>query len=76
MIDKEHRKTIAEQAQAILEGKAQWSPTWKSLPDKAKVMKGIVEGPKGTKALLTPPSKKALRKAKEAARKGRTIRVL
>ena len=31
----EHRKSIAQQAQALLKGKAKWAPTWQAVGDKA-----------------------------------------
>lgn len=34
----EHRKSIAEQAKELLEGKSQWKPTWMSIATEAKVL--------------------------------------
>lgn len=69
MIDKPHRKSIAEQAQKILEGREKWGPTWQSLPAKARFAKDIAE-PKGTDHVLLPKIKRT------DASKGKTIRVL
>lgn len=69
LIDKPHRKSIAEQAQKILEGKEKWGPTWQSLPAKARFAKDIAE-PKGTDHVLLPKIKRT------DASKGKTIRVL
>jgi large subunit ribosomal protein L23 len=35
-----HRKSIAEQAKELLEGRTQWKPTWMSIPNEARVLKG------------------------------------
>lgn len=86
LIDKEHRKSIAEQAQEILEGKAKWGPTWQSLPGQAKFMKDIVAPtPEETNAVSIPKIEKLELKEKSNvlipkikksdSRKGRTIRV-
>lgn len=41
-LDHIQRKTIAEQAQELLQGNAKWSPTWQQLPHEKRVMEGIV----------------------------------
>jgi len=41
-LDHQQRKTIAEQALELLQGKAQWSPTWQQLPHRKQIMEGIV----------------------------------
>lgn len=69
LVDRDHRKSIAEQAQRILEGKERWGPTWQSLPSKARFAKDIAE-PKGTDHVLLPKIKRT------EASKGKTIRVL
>ena len=38
--NEKHRKSIAEQAKELLEGKAQWKPTWQSIPTEARVLEG------------------------------------
>lgn len=70
LIDKQHRKAMADQAQAILEGKDKWAPTWKSLPNKAKLAKDLAEPVRGTDNVLLGKIKRS------EATKGRTIRVL
>lgn len=38
--NEKHRKSIAEQAKELLEGKTQWKPTWQSIPTEARVLEG------------------------------------
>jgi len=38
--NEKHRKSIAEQAKELLEGKTQWKPTWQSIPTEARVLQG------------------------------------
>ncbi|EHY52866.1 hypothetical protein ABEF92_000763 [Exophiala dermatitidis] len=37
----EHRKSIAQQAQELLRGKAKWAPTWQAFADNARAMQGV-----------------------------------
>ena len=46
--DEKHRKSIAEQAKELLEGKAKWKPTWQSISADVRVMQGTSNTP-------TPP---------------------
>ena len=45
-----HRKSIAEQAKELLEGKTQWKPTWQSLSSEAT----IIEGQKPRQSSILP----------------------
>jgi hypothetical protein len=45
MGDRQNRRQLAEQAQAILSGKEQWKPTWQQIPSDARVMRGLVDTP-------------------------------
>ena len=38
--NEKQRKSIAEQAKELLEGKARWKPTWQSIPMDARVIEG------------------------------------
>ena len=58
----EHRNTIAQQAQELLQGKTGWKPTWTQIPDDVRIMSGIVGNEKaagiskpGGKGCLPPP---------------------
>lgn len=39
-VNKRRRKSLAEQAKELLEGKRTWRPTWKEIPHVAKAMTG------------------------------------
>lgn len=43
--DRQNRRLLAEQANAVLSGKEQWQPTWQQLPSDVRVMKGLVDAP-------------------------------
>jgi len=38
--NKERRKSLAQQAKDLLEGRVGWKPTWQSIPEDVKVMQG------------------------------------
>jgi len=39
-LDRKQRNSIAEQARTLLEGKAQWAPTWQQIPEIRRIMTG------------------------------------
>ena len=38
-----HRKSVADQAMALMEGKRVWKPTWQNIPGDERVLKGIAD---------------------------------
>lgn len=52
--NEKHRKSIAEQAKELLEGKAQWKPTWQSIPTEARVLEGKKPRPSSRISGLVP----------------------
>ena len=48
----EHRKSIAQQARELLEGKAVWKPTWTEIPKDVRVLQGSSSPP----GFSVPPS--------------------
>lgn len=41
--DRRHRKSVAEQARELMEGKRVWKPTWQSIPADERVLKGVAD---------------------------------
>lgn len=41
--DRRHRKSMADQARDLLQGKREWKPTWQNLPADERVMKGVAD---------------------------------
>jgi large subunit ribosomal protein L23 len=52
--NEQHRKSIAEQAKELLKGKTQWKPTWMSIPNEARVLKGQKPQPSSQISQLSP----------------------
>ena len=60
------RKSIAEQAKELLEGKARWKPTWQSIPSDLRVMQGAKVPP--TPKMISQSRAPAPRKVTQGSR--------
>jgi large subunit ribosomal protein L23 len=52
--NEKHRKSIAEQAKDLLEGKTQWKPTWSSIPTETRVLNGQKPQPYSADSQVLP----------------------